>query len=337
MADISIHAPLAGCDQSNGAFGLCSRISIHAPLAGCDAYQRPPWPGGRHFNPRTPCGVRQNVVNADGSQPYFNPRTPCGVRRDRPAQGAQCVLISIHAPLAGCDAESPSAASGKYSISIHAPLAGCDRPTGGTTRVTDISIHAPLAGCDVIPAAIRHSFKHFNPRTPCGVRQGESGAKSYMVAFQSTHPLRGATSSDVLSDSRLPFQSTHPLRGATRGGVHQPQHHGISIHAPLAGCDDGLDRLAYRRHGFQSTHPLRGATTPLQLLMVLVLFQSTHPLRGATLVKFDRALVLGHFNPRTPCGVRPARVTLSTRLTAISIHAPLAGCDDRRGRSECFV
>ena len=215
MADISIHAPLAGCDQSNGAFGLCSRISIHAPLAGCDAYQRPPWPGGRHFNPRTPCGVRQNVVNADGSQPYFNPRTPCGVRRDRPAQGAQCVLISIHAPLAGCDAESPSAASGKYSISIHAPLAGCD------VMVTPFSI----------------ARRHFNPRTPCGVRRHSGGNTAFLQAFQSTHPLRGATSSDVLSDSRLPFQSTHPLRGATRGGVHQPQHHGISIHAPLAGCD----------------------------------------------------------------------------------------------------
>ena len=79
-------------------------------------------------------------------------------------------MISIHAPLAGCD---EVAVDGRLiaEISIHAPLAGCD--TSASARVTSmgISIHAPLAGCDDIAALTAAEIQHyFNPRTPCGVR-----------------------------------------------------------------------------------------------------------------------------------------------------------------------
>ena len=33
---ISIHAPLAGCDDTTFILSLQLKISIHAPLAGCD-------------------------------------------------------------------------------------------------------------------------------------------------------------------------------------------------------------------------------------------------------------------------------------------------------------
>ena len=36
MQEISIHAPLAGCDIRDVAFIKHLDISIHAPLAGCD-------------------------------------------------------------------------------------------------------------------------------------------------------------------------------------------------------------------------------------------------------------------------------------------------------------
>ena len=57
------------------------------------------------------------------------------------------VLISIHAPLAGCDVVDGIAGKATQ-ISIHAPLAGCDNETVLTRAQADISIHAPLAGCD---------------------------------------------------------------------------------------------------------------------------------------------------------------------------------------------
>ena len=79
--NISIHAPLAGCDRRkpNSSFPslgfqsthplrgatlrLCdmptaNHISIHAPLAGCDGLTMFQSCLIWHFNPRTPCGVR---------------------------------------------------------------------------------------------------------------------------------------------------------------------------------------------------------------------------------------------------------------------------------------
>ena len=81
-----------------------------------------------------------------------------------------------------------------------------------------------------------------------------------------------------------------------------------------------------------------------------ITFQSTHPARGATRLRYrpgqrhsisihapregcDACFVsffvapFGHFNPRTPRGVR-RYVVIPIRLTAgISIHAPREGCD----------
>ena len=126
---ISIHAPLAGCDallrppgnrrakrrfQSThplrGATyrraygGWRCGISIHAPLAGCDRRVQGLYRGHGHFNPRTPCGVRPAYRSTPKpSSQNFNPRTPCGVRLRTIIPRAVSRLISIHAPLAGCD------------------------------------------------------------------------------------------------------------------------------------------------------------------------------------------------------------------------------------------
>ena len=101
------------------------------------------------------------------------------------------------------------------AISIHAPLAGCDHSDLQLRVRLIISIHAPLAGCDCDMSRETGDKRHFNPRTPCGVRRELHALLLEIVEFQSTHPLRGATviTSDV----------------ATLGC--------ISIHAPLAGCD----------------------------------------------------------------------------------------------------
>ena len=103
-----------------------------------------------------------------------------------------------------------------------------------------ISIHAPRAGCDVKSlASCAYSF-YFNPRTPCGVRRRVYSSISQRKIFQSTHPVRGATSGVATSGlRRTQFQSTHPVRGAT------PLRLGLSP----------------RLRRFQSTHPVRGATT----------------------------------------------------------------------------
>ena len=62
-------------------------------------------------------------------------------------------------------------------------------------------------------------------------------------AFQSTHPLRGATL--VLRQLRRFVQiSIHaPLAGCDSSRSTVERHTEISIHAPLAGCDQAVKQL----------------------------------------------------------------------------------------------
>ena len=132
------------------------------------------------------------------------------------------------------------------------------------------------------------------------------------------------------------FQSTHPVRGATTClncintgqiiSIHAPRavcdnsnevlraERDISIHAPRAGCDlhaliVNLQRSDFNprtpcgvrlcnddtpewTNRFQSTHPVRGATVGDSRAGCCYPFQSTHPVRGATLAgPYDNILV----------------------------------------------
>ena len=82
--------------------------------------------------------------------------------------------ISIHAPRVGCDRGHLSHHI-PLVISIHAPRVGCDRGITVVEIPQDIfqSTH-PVWGAT---AAIFGDFPpvfYFNPRTPCGVRPGET-------------------------------------------------------------------------------------------------------------------------------------------------------------------
>ena len=152
-----------------------------------------------------------------------------------------------------------------------------------------ISIHAPLAGCDIRHCKSSFRLKYFNPRTPCGVRPG----------------------ADITRRGNIPsFQSTHPLRGATYQAVQVRRREDISIHAPLAGCDQTAAAAAPCPATFQSTHPLRGATV-----------------RVYRHCQYHRAISI--HAPLAGCDIPASKAAASRR---ISIHAPLAGCDaDERG------
>ena len=184
--------PLRGATRRSGGDRVLPLISIHAPLAGCDLQARQGLPAFRDFNPRTPCGVRLETR----------------MRVSKPIK-----FQSTH-PLRGATITRTPARRG-HGISIHAPLAGCDMERLTKRLDNGISIHAPLAGCDRFGVDITPLSIDFNPRTPCGVRYGLAAVRARHAEFQSTHPLRGATS--------------------LRQGRRRPR--GISIHAPLAGCD----------------------------------------------------------------------------------------------------
>ena len=81
---ISIHAPREGCDDQNLNGSSQCQISIHAPREGCDVITKFRRSLERDFNPRTPRGVRREVLdNGVVVHGNFNPRTPRGVRPRR--------------------------------------------------------------------------------------------------------------------------------------------------------------------------------------------------------------------------------------------------------------
>ena len=152
---------------------------------------------------------------------------------------------------------------------------------------------------------------HFNPRTPYGVRRRLVNASLGQLLFQSTHPLRGATQDDAIKVA----------------------YSGISIHAPLTGCDMIRILRMMVRLKFQSTHPLRGATTGLRTICLATTNFNPRTPYGVRLLAVSLALPVKDFNPRTPYGVRRNLRVCSLPSLRISIHAPLTGCDSANSTS----
>ncbi len=124
---------------------------------------------------------------------YFNPRSPYG---ERPASGYNLVVNDIFQstlPLRGAT-RSDQQCSRTGVISIHAPLTGSDKPPPETRLPSWISIHAPLTGSDACGLPLRCGGNNFNPRSPYGERPPRRARSRASVRFQSTLPLRGATS-----------------------------------------------------------------------------------------------------------------------------------------------
>ena len=120
------------------------------------------------------------------------------------------------------------------------------------------------------PPQGRGKTRHFNPRTPRGVRLDKRHLEPPPeLEFQSTRPMRGAT-------RRSPRRDTSPRDFNPRapcGARRHPQSHpagsgAISIHAPHAGRDDFSNASQVGGALFQSTRPVRGATVCLFVMII---------------------------------------------------------------------
>ena len=145
----SIHAARMGCDK-NGILNCPWRIiSIHAARMGCDherhfrADRR-----YRHFNPRSPNGLRQPPMGRLERGADFNPRSPNGLRQSMPLLTSAYSPISIHAARMGCDHTSPVSVFKFIYFNPRSPngLRHADRLA--IYRKMLISIHAARMGCD---------------------------------------------------------------------------------------------------------------------------------------------------------------------------------------------
>ena len=170
-----------------------------------------------------------------------------------------------------------------------------------------ISIHAPRAGGDALAGFSTNA----------------------VTAFQSTPPVRGATYKPKAGSSKWSISIHAPRAGGdTALGCDNRMACGISIHAPRAGGDSQC-RIRCRSLRISIHAPRAGGDPPSSgLAQHIKIFQSTPPVRGATGLGGGRDKGRGNFNPRPPCGGRPAREADGARDLDISIHAPRAGGDE---------
>ena len=218
---ISIHAPHAGCDSLFLSF-LFVPVTFQSthPMRGATGDRARQALPSSYFNPRTPCGVRLDNHLPDYSCQVISihaPHAGCDMpespaeretaefQSTHPMRGATLrrlrghdrPSISIHAPHAGCDLGALKASSALPHFNPRTPC-GVRRHEGRDRRLgSGISIHAPHAGCDISIGRSRSSYGYFNPRTPCGVRRAAFRFRLLAGRFQSTHPMRGATSPSV--------------------------------------------------------------------------------------------------------------------------------------------
>ena len=168
----------------------------------------------------------------------FNSRTLGRVRLSTRSIRAAFAIVSIHAPWEGCDQVEDR------GLGI---LGGFNSRTLGRVRLKatvycihndTVSIHAPWEGCDARRVR-RKSFSIAFQFTHPG--KGATKRSTPIVGaceFQFTHPGKGATSLGThLIRSQSTFQFTHPGKGATKRQSTDSRRLRVSIHAPWEGCD----------------------------------------------------------------------------------------------------
>ncbi len=180
-----------------------------------------------------------------------------------------------------------------------------------------------------MPTPPTRQHRNFNPRSPCGERLSLICDILTLMLFQSTLPVRGATTFVSISlSSSSDFNPRSPC-GERRSTT---------------------SSLLPRHLQFQSTLPVRGATVPLHLALALSGNFNPRSPCGERQIWSLCPLWQFHFNPRSPCGERHRtslirqsknrfQSTLPVRgatgsdsdimlhLIEISIHAPRAGSD----------
>ena len=143
---------------------------------------------------------------------------------------------------------------------MRAPRAGRDDHLVFCAHVPAVSIYAPREGCDLEPPPRCQTHRCFNPRAPCGARLRTDSDGG-----------RGGV-----------FQSTRPVRGATTVNTNYKQYELVSIHAPRAGRDRACLCSREDDNRFNPRAPCGARRLVEVRRLKAAMFQSTRPVRGAT-------------------------------------------------------
>ena len=172
----------------------------------------------QYFNPRAPYGARpfRRADRPSRKARNFNPRAPYGARLSIECDRCKAITISIHAPHTGRDPAWVLRPQTRTYFNPRAPY--------GARRHMASTAHIP---------------SNFNPRAPYGARPPGAcrGQSSWPISIHAPHTGRDRASG-FRSPSGTEFQSTRPIRGATSRPSHPFALPPISIHAPHTGRDD---------------------------------------------------------------------------------------------------
>ena len=183
------------------------------------------------------------------------------------------------------------------------PVRGATKVKDGKRQYKGISIHAPRAGSDFRECCRAEQWSHFNPRSPCGERRGRFAACRIRRDFNPRSPCGERQASTMQHSISLIFQSTLPVRGATTLIDDVAMLGEISIHAPRAGSDFSVRNFRIKDtisiHAPRAGSDTRVPHAPAQLpISIHAPRAGSDPQNQAT--RFRPC----DFNPRSPCGER---------------------------------
>ncbi len=148
-------------------------------------------------------------------------------------------------------------------------------------------------------------YYYFNPRPPCGRRRAATAGLRRQRIFQPTSPVRETTGAG------------NPLLSFRRDFNPRPP------------CGRRHLQILHRRFDqrFQPTSPVRETTWPARQLCIRPPISTHVPRAGDDQILDVLSQIIGHFNPRPPCGRRPGRGGGRKPDRQISTHVPRAGDD----------
>ena len=215
-------------------------------------------------------------------------------------------------------------------ISIHAPCTGSDTLCRRKITSIRISIHAPCTGSDPAARLPLPLCCHFNPRSLYGERLLSLLIALPVFIFQSTLPVRGATSPYSVEKRIISISIHAPCTGSDPIATRRVSPYLYFNPRSLYGERLGTTGQKAEETPFQSTLPVRGATLAdvrvnvhggdfnprslygerrgaIKIFNDAIEFQSTLPVRGATARTRFVLFTAHHFNPRSLYGERPGR------------------------------
>ena len=194
--------------------------------------------------------------------------------------------------------------TGKTKFQSTHPARGGTGTLPSGTIIDGISIHPPREGWDGYNSRRWRCNRDFNPPTPRGVGPENVITTTNIAQFQSTHPARGGTFDNYITEWR----------------------NVISIHPPREGWDPTILQASLADSHFNPPTPRGVGLNAKWIWGYMSRFQSTHPARGGAVFPTPTQYI-AQISIHPPREGWDATARQGQPRSRISIHPPREGWD----------